>query len=196
MKLLSRTTLCVKLMGTFGVLLTLVLGLSYCALTAIRGLGGSLDSAVNSTAKKLQITADIRAGVSQMRLRAALAEISLINANFVHSVNDGGTETVCGDCHTADRVVANRQGFEELSGQTDQKAAQLESMASSDGERKALAMLRSGVASWARMYQQYLALAEQKSFSKAHDIMVGEIYPLVQTLDASVDALTVAQAKL
>jgi methyl-accepting chemotaxis protein len=196
MKRPGRITLIFKLMGSFTILLALVLGLSYCALTAIRGLGGSLASAVNSTAKKLRLSADLRAGVHQMRLRAALAEISLINATLVRSVRqDDGSESVCGDCHTADRVVTSRQAFEEVCGRTDQRAVQLRSLITSAGERKALDILQTGVASWARLYRQYLLLAEQKDFARAHEIMVSEIYPLVETMDAASDALTAEQEK-
>ena len=46
-----RVTLCFKLIGSFAVLLAMVAGLSLCALQGIRSLGGSLDTAVNSTAK-------------------------------------------------------------------------------------------------------------------------------------------------
>lgn len=196
MKGKKRITLCFKLMGSFAMLLALVVGLSYCALTAIRGLGRALDSAVNSTAKKLQLSTGIQADVHQMRLRAALAEISLINSSLVHSVKDGASETVCADCHTADRVVANRQAFEEICARTEQATGKLAALVTSEGERKELAVLQSGVATWAALYKRYLLFAQQKSFPQAHEIMVGQIYPLVQTLDSATDALTAEQEKL
>ncbi|HEY1493686.1 MAG TPA: hypothetical protein VGF49_04055 [Candidatus Solibacter sp.] len=150
---------------------------------------------MNSTAKKLSLSTEIREGLSQMRLKAALAEISLINGTLVHSVRQGEVETVCGDCHTADRVVTNRQAFEAICARTDQRAAQLATLISSGDERKALGVLQAGVASWARLYRQYLSLAEQRDFPKAHKIMVGEIYPLVQRMDAASDQLITEQEK-
>jgi ABC-type multidrug transport system fused ATPase/permease subunit len=195
MKGRTKVTLVFKLMGSFAVLLALLAGLSCCALLAIRGLGHSLDSAVNSTAKKLSLVAEIRASVHQMRLRAALAEISLINATLVHSVKQGNVETVCGDCHTSDRVGTNRLAFEEICRRTDHRAVQLVALISSDAERSALGVLRAGVSSWAGLYRQYLVVAERGDFTKAHDIMVGEIYPLVQTLDEASDRLTAEQER-
>src|ERR1035438_2534852 len=106
-----RVTLCFKLMGSFVALLGMVGGLSLCALQGIRSLGGSLDTAVNSTAKKMEIAASMHSGVHQMRVHAALAEISLLNT-MIHSVKGSdGAETECAMCHTADRVDENRDAF-------------------------------------------------------------------------------------
>jgi methyl-accepting chemotaxis protein/methyl-accepting chemotaxis protein-1 (serine sensor receptor) len=195
MKRPANITVILKLMVSFTVLLALVVGLSFCAWVAIRGLGGSLDAAVNSTAKKLSLSAEIRVGLHQMRLRAALAEISLINATLIHSVGQGKGETVCSDCHTGDRVVVNRQSFEDICGRTERRATELAALISSEGERKSLDVLRAGMSSWAALYRQYLLLAEQKDFSKAHEVMVGAIYPLVETMDSASDALTAEQEK-
>ena len=80
-----RVTLCFKLMGSFAALLVMLAVLSLCALLGIRSLAGSLDTAVNSTAKKMEMAAAIDSGVHEMRVHAALAEISLLS-NMIRGV--------------------------------------------------------------------------------------------------------------
>src|ERR1022692_2417440 len=67
-----------KLLLAFAVVLALVMAL-YSSLTAIGGLGGALDVAVNGTAKKLRLVGDLQAGFQEMRVDAAKLEISLTN---------------------------------------------------------------------------------------------------------------------
>src|ERR1017187_2916139 len=68
-----------KLLLAFAVVLALVMALGYSSLTAIGGLGGALDVAVNGTAKKLRLVGDLQAGFQEMRVDAAKLEISLTN---------------------------------------------------------------------------------------------------------------------
>ena len=68
-----QISVCFKLIGSFAALMVLVGALSYCALAAIRGLGASLDRAVNVTAKKMDLARGIHANLNQMRVDAALA---------------------------------------------------------------------------------------------------------------------------
>jgi len=59
------------------VLLALVGALSDAALMAVRRLGTSLDTAVNVTAKKMDLALSVDANLNQMRVHAAMAEISI-----------------------------------------------------------------------------------------------------------------------
>ena len=70
-----RITLCFKLVGSFVALLALILVLGAIGLAAIHGLGRSLDVAVNTTAKKMDLTAAMHSGVAEMRTHALLAEV-------------------------------------------------------------------------------------------------------------------------
>ena len=69
-------------MGSFIASLAMVIALSLCALNGIRSLGRSLDTSVNSTAKKMRISADMYAGIHQMRVHAVLAEVSILNPDY------------------------------------------------------------------------------------------------------------------
>ena len=184
-----RVKLCFKLIGSFTALLTMVAALSVCAFQGIRSLGGSLDTAVNSTARKMEIAAAIHSGVHQMRVHATLAEISLLNTIIRNVPGDSGDEMTCTTCHTADRVDANRAAFAALGGKLAQQAAAMRPLVHSKAERTALDAMQGGIAEWGLLYSKYLDLAVRRNFSQAHEIMVGQIYPILPKIDEAGDAL-------
>jgi methyl-accepting chemotaxis protein/methyl-accepting chemotaxis protein-1 (serine sensor receptor) len=190
---LRRITFGAKLYGSFGALLLLVAVLGGLALTTIRSLGGSLDYAVNSSAKKATLIAAMHTGIVEMRVHAALAEISLLNTKIAAGALGMVSGTECSSCHTLDRVDANRQEFETVAARVTHEADEIRKFPLSSKERQALDTLASGVASWTSLYRRYLSLGEQKDFPQGHDIMVDRVYPLVATLDQATDALAQEQ---
>src|ERR1035437_1329715 len=128
-------TLCFKLMGSFVALLAMVVVLSLCALQGIRSLGGSLDMAVNSTAKKIEMAAAMHSGVYQMRVHAALAEISLLNTMIQTVKGSNGEETECAMCHTPERVDANRDAFLALAARLTQQATAMRALVRTSAEQ-------------------------------------------------------------
>src|SRR5689334_15767406 len=107
----ARLTITQKLVISFTAILVLVVMMGYGSLAIIRSLGSSLNSAVNSTARKLELATGVHATVCNMQLHAALGEISLINSTFLGDLSlgkdrDGGT--ACKSCHTPDQVGVNR----------------------------------------------------------------------------------------
>jgi methyl-accepting chemotaxis protein/methyl-accepting chemotaxis protein-1 (serine sensor receptor) len=190
---LRRITFGAKLFGSFGALLVLVAVLGGMALTTIRSLGGSLDYAVNSSAKKATLIAAMHTGVVEMRVHAALAEISLLNTKIAPGALGMVSGTECTSCHTLDRVDANRQAFETAAARVTHQADDLRRFSLSSKESQALGTLSAGVASWTSLYRQYLSLDEQKNFPQGHDIMVDQVYPLVAKLDQATDVLAEEQ---
>ena len=190
-----RVTLCFKLMGSFAALVTMVVVLSLCALQGIRSLGGSLDTAVNSTARKAQIAAVMHSGVYQMRVHAALAEISLLNT-MIHAVKgSNGEETECTMCHTPERVDANRDAFLALAARLTQQATAMRALVRTSAEKTSLDALQAGLASWEPLYRKYLDLAVRKDFPQAHEIMVGQIYPVLPKIVEAADTLNAEQQR-
>jgi methyl-accepting chemotaxis protein/methyl-accepting chemotaxis protein-1 (serine sensor receptor) len=188
-----RLTLCFKLMGSFVALLVMVVALSVCALQGMRSLAGSLDTAVNSTARKMEIAAAIHSGVHQMRVHASLAEISLLNT-MIHSVKGSdGQDTDCTMCHTSDRVDENRDAFLALGTKLAQQAAIMRPLVHSTAEQAALDAIQAGIAAWSPLYRKYLELAAHKDFTQAHEIMVGQIYPMLPKIVQAADALNAEQ---
>ena len=191
-----RMTLCFKLMGSFAALLAMVVALSLCALQGIRSLGGSLDTAVNSTAKKIEMAAAMHSGVYQMRVHASLAEISLLNTMIRNVPGSSGEDVACTACHTPDRVDANRDAFVALGAKLAQQATAMRPLVHSTAEQTSLDAIQAGIANWEPLYRKYLDLAVRKDFSQAHEIMVGQIYPMLPKIVEAADALNAEEQRL
>ena len=188
-------TLCFKLVSSFGALLALILVMGAIALYGIRGLGWSLEFAVNSTARKMDLAAVMHSGVEEMKIHAALAEISLLDTKIADGAMGSVSGTSCTSCHTLDRVTSNRQALEASAANLLRKVEEFRGMSLNADESKALDTLQSGVAEWAPLYQRYLNLAQQGDFSTAHGIMVDQIYPLVARIETAADVLNTQQQK-
>ena len=86
------------MLAVAGVLwVTLVMGSLW--LYTISRLGSSLDTAVNATAKKLQLVGEMRAGFQGMRAEATKTEVSLINSMVKNLASNKGEE--CASCHNS-----------------------------------------------------------------------------------------------
>src|SRR4051794_34686727 len=129
-----------------------------------------------------------------MRLHAPPAKNSLINNMMVYRVRhkkaNTGTTTkmVWQHCHTPAKKLSNRQLFESTSTTLAAEGSTLSSLIVSQDERDALDTLQKGVSAWKPLYEKYLNLASQKDFPAAHDIMLGEIYPLVDELSTAAES--------
>jgi len=191
-----RVTMCFKLMGSFVALLAMLAALSLCALQGIRSLAGSLDTAVNSTAKKMEMAAAIHSGVHEMRVHAALAEISLLNTMIKSVPGSSGEDAGCSACHTADRVDSNRDAFLAKAAKLSQQVTAMLPLVRSAAERTSLDAIQGGISNWGRLYSQYLELAGHKDYSSAHDTMVSQIYPVLPRIMEAADSLSAEQLRL
>ena len=191
-----RATMCFKLMGSFAALLIMVVALGLCALQGIRSLGGSLDTAVNSTAKKMETVAAIHSGVHEMRVHAAMAEISLLTTMIKSVPGSSGDDAGCSACHTPDRVDSNRDAFLAKAANLSRQVAAMRPLVHSATEQASLDAIQGGVSTWMRLYSQYLDLAAHKDFSLAHDTMVDQIYPVLPKITEAADSLRAEQQKL
>jgi methyl-accepting chemotaxis protein len=188
----SMKKISTKLLLAFATVLALVMGLGYSSLTAIGGLGGALDVAVNGTAKKLRLVGDLQAGFQEMRADAAKVEISLVNT----MIGRLDAKAACGSCHTLDTVETQRQQFEAVATRLGAQVAQLGPLAVDDSERQAVHTVETGIAEWLTLYRQYLKLTTARDYTAAHEVMLDKIYPLVETMDKAAKQLAVRQQEL
>jgi methyl-accepting chemotaxis protein/methyl-accepting chemotaxis protein-1 (serine sensor receptor) len=192
MKSLKRIS--TKLLLAFALLLALVMGLGYSSLTAIGGLGGALDVAVNGTAKKLRLVGDLQAGFQEMRADATKAEISLLNAIIgqldTHRLNAGAT---CGSCHSADTVDTQRAQFEAVATRLGAKVAELRPLVATADGKQAVQMLDAGIAEWPALYRQYLKFMGDRDYTSAHQVILDRIDPLIEGMDKAASLLAANQ---
>jgi methyl-accepting chemotaxis protein len=175
----GRFTIGKKLAIGFGLLLALVVASGLGSLRMIRGLGSTLDSAVDVTARKMHFADTLLSGFRQVRLASTLTEISLVNATLVGRTLGGKENTACGTCHTLDSLVVGEATVEAAFGEAKRAAASLGSLASGAEERQEIERIRRGLPEWQAHYAEYLRLARQNDFTAAHSILLEHIYPLV-----------------
>ncbi|MGO4882721.1 MAG: hypothetical protein ACLP59_18165 [Bryobacteraceae bacterium] len=187
----SAKKISTKLLLAFGAVFALVLALGYSSLKAIGGLGGALDAAVNSTAKKLRLVGELQSGFQEMRADAAKLEISLVNTLIERAGTGDGA--ACGSCHTLDTVDAQRQQFEAVAARLGGEIAQLRPLVAGTQEKQAVEAMDTGIAGWAALYRQYLKLTTAHDYTAAHEVMLDKIYPLVESMDKAAKQLAAKQ---
>jgi methyl-accepting chemotaxis protein len=198
MAIKPTTRISAKLLFSFATVLALVLGLSYSSLTAIDRLSASLNNAVNANARKLQLAGEIHTGFAGLRADSTKVEMSLVNMLIVRlDTHDGAADgSTCSGCHTRDNVGGQKKRFDDNARLLKQKIIEMRPLVSNEGERQALDKIDRGVAEWLGLYENYLSLAWEHRFSDAHEIMLGKIYPLIDSLDKAADQLAAQQQAL
>jgi methyl-accepting chemotaxis protein len=192
----GRFTVGKKLTIGFGLLLALIVGSGLGSLRMIRGLGSTLDSTVDVTARKMHLADTLLSGFRQVRLAATLTEISLVNSTLAGrmTLGDKGA-AACGDCHTADRVTAGESAVAAAFDDAKRAAASVASLRSDAAEREAIDRIQRGLPQWQAHYAEYLKLARQNNFTAAHEIVLERIYPLVGELQETAERIRELEAQ-
>lgn len=193
-KKMSQKKITTRLLWSFGIIFLLVVASNYSSLTAIGKLGLSLDTAVKTNSKNLQLVGEIEARCQELRAQSTKVEMSLINALVGRLESHGKTtNTACSSCHTQENVVAQKEEFDKVSVQLRRSIAAMRSRIQSAAERKNLDTVENGVTEWLALYRQYLDLAGASDFDSAHEIMLGKIYPLVESVGKASSELVAEQ---
>jgi methyl-accepting chemotaxis protein/methyl-accepting chemotaxis protein-1 (serine sensor receptor) len=192
----STTRISVKLLISVATVLALILGLGFSSLNVISRLGASLDGCIHVHGRKVRLLGDIRTNFEAMRADSAKLELSLINM-FVERLGkaDQGGDA-CSSCHTQDTVHSQKQRFDQAGSRLKRDVSELRPLASTESERAALDAVETQIGEWLRLYEQYLDLAWKKDFTNAHEVMLGKIYPLVDSLNQVAGRLSQQQEEM
>ena len=186
----SRMKVGARIMFAVVGVLSVTLIMGSCWLYTIARLGGSLDTAVNVTARKMALVGDMRTGFQGMRAEATKTEVSLINSVIKNLATNKGDE--CSSCHTQDTIAAQKAKFDNRGAALTRDVADLTQLA--DGkERQLLDGIAAGVHEWPVLYAEYMHFALDGHFPEAHSVMLDRIYPLVERLDKSAEELQARQ---
>jgi methyl-accepting chemotaxis protein len=192
---LHQLTVGVKMTAAFAALLAISLGSGYASFRMIQMTGAAFSTAVDTTAKKLAMADRLRTGTRDLRLHATLAEISLIEGTMVGHVNGKGGDMVCADCHTSDKVTESRGAFDTEAAQLQKDANTLLRLVTTNAERASVMQLSAALSRWQPLYKAYFDSALQNDFAKAHETMIGAIYPLVDEIEKSATALAAQEER-
>ena len=168
----SQMTVGKKLLLSFGAILALLLLLGYSSFSAIGTLTQSLDTAVNSSAKKLAAAADFNGDASEMvALEARI-----------------GLRTMIGDSATAQKY--DRRYSEKIES-ADRNLKEIRPLLVTDAGRAAADAMQSGLAAWKTVHQEFLALcANHKDNREIVAFVADRIAPISDRVQAAGDDLT------
>jgi methyl-accepting chemotaxis protein/methyl-accepting chemotaxis protein-1 (serine sensor receptor) len=189
-----RITIGRKLVIGFCILLALILGSGVGSLRMIESLGGTLDSAVDVTSKRMRLADSLVAGFRQVRLASTLTEISLMNATLMGEMklHDG---TSCATCHTVANAAEQERAVATAIAVVMREAAALDGITADPAQRALLAGIRAGLPEWQALYSDYLRLVRGHEFTSAHEVVLDRIYPLVGGMEKSAEQVRDLEAK-
>ena len=123
----SQLTVGKKLMISFGIMLALTLGLAYSSLTSISSLSADLNTAVNSSAKKLDGSAQLTIDTSDMfSLERGMAVRAITNETAI--------------------VEKYRRDFERLASEAEKDIKDILPLLTTDAGRRAAETAQTGLA--------------------------------------------------
>jgi methyl-accepting chemotaxis protein/methyl-accepting chemotaxis protein-1 (serine sensor receptor) len=170
-------------------LIACLLALSLTSLWVISKLGTSLDSAVNGTAKKLDLLASTREGFQQLKATSTREHVAFAIGELARR-SPNGAQWTCTACHVASSTEDTLHDIRASAGGVQQHAAELRSLVSDESEIKALNTLDHGATQWVGYTEGYLRLASSNHFEDAHAILRDQMFPLVEDTDKAAAVLT------
>ncbi|HEX9117463.1 MAG TPA: methyl-accepting chemotaxis protein, partial [Anaerolineae bacterium] len=160
-----------KLTLAFAGMLGLVLALSYVALSSIGSLGAELDQAVNSTAKKLDLGAAMRARTQEMVSANRGAQLAYLSDDL-------------------EAVRKNKEKQEAARARLVQQVAELRPLVKTETEAAILRTIENGVSTWAPLSAQYLEYGSRKQFAEANALQSEKMLPVVLAMERAGTAFT------
>jgi hypothetical protein len=174
-----------KLTLNFVAMLALVLVSSGVVVTLLRSLGGALNVAVNSTAKKLAAAGSIRAGFQEVSAYTRATHLNYV----IRELERGRKDSTCGACHDEEKLDKNRRGFETALATLQTQFAALRPLVDAADERNALGNLERAAGAWSQHYHEYLEQAGSGHFEAAHQIVTDKMYPILADVQLNTVAL-------
>jgi len=165
-----------KLFIVFTGMTALLVLLGAVSLYSVSELGGGLDTAVHSTARKMKLVGNLTTSFQQMKAEARGEEISYIFRSL-------DTKGQCTVCHDSDFIRMQHQRFSGAGTRALGSVRELATLATGDAEKKTVASLQAGIERWIGFYDQYRQLAESGKFLEGNELMQGSIYPILAEND-------------
>jgi methyl-accepting chemotaxis protein/methyl-accepting chemotaxis protein-1 (serine sensor receptor) len=175
-----------KLFLVFAGMTALLVVLGGTSLHSVSELSGGLDTAINTTAKKMKLVGSLTASFQQMKSEARGEEISYIFASL-------DTKGACTVCHDTAFIKGQHDRFRAAGERAMASIHELRAMAVSDSEKKTAAGLQNGLERWTSNYEQYRQLAGAGKFLEGNELMQGSIYPILEENDRTAAELIAQQ---
>ncbi|HTC35989.1 MAG TPA: hypothetical protein VK724_21605, partial [Bryobacteraceae bacterium] len=196
----KRLTVSQTLSVNFGVILVLTGLLTYSSVDTVRRLGGMLDREVNENARVADLTGSIKLRIREMKefsdatqFSYAAAKVLQVNSSKAHNAGSMGE---CSVCHAFGSPQEKRADFAKLAQQAAQDADELLPLVHSGQTREMLQTIRGSITEWQQVFQHYLELVSSGDFAGGHGLVMGEMAPLLEKIEAASGKLEAEQQKM
>jgi methyl-accepting chemotaxis protein len=196
----KRFTVSQKLSINFGVILALTGLLTYSSIDTVRRLGGLLDREVNENARVADLIGSIKLKIREMKEFSIVTQFSYaagkvlkVNSSKAHNA---GSMPECSVCHTLGSSQEKQKDFAALAEIAARDADELLPLVHSDQTRAMLQTMRGSITEWQQVFQKYLATVSAGDFAGGHGLVVDNMVPLLQKIDAAAAQLESDQQKL
>jgi len=166
----SQMTIGKKLIVCFAAMLMAALGLGYSSWSSVGKLGGLLDSAVNKTANKLALAANLGKTLSEMSsLERGIA--------FRTATKDAGTAEQYG------------QLFEQKVGQADNDLKEIRPLLVDETGRQTVETAQTSLAAWQSVHRDFLAVCRKSKLTDVSRMLTEKVLPIEATTQQNVEKL-------
>ena len=172
----SRHTIGTKLVvGVAASVLSLAV-LSATSLWVISVLGGSLDEAVNLTARKLELLGRTRDAFQELKNASLRAQVAYSIGEMGRSSETGA---YCVACHTPPAVEDTVREIETAGAEVRELSGELRQLISDASDQKTLEAFEGGASHWVDYTKQYLDFANSDRFEDAHTVLRDRMFPIL-----------------
>jgi len=166
---------------TYGLLVafSLTLGLGYGGWSSIGKMGHELDTAVNITARKMDLVGELTTGVESMKTYGSKTQFAFVMSNLTQTNAKLGANTTCSMCHVAEGRETKQREMAAITTDITSTISKLDPLVTSETGRKALASVGDNVARYPAMFREYLTLVDGNKYDDAHALLRDRMFPLV-----------------
>jgi methyl-accepting chemotaxis protein len=168
--------------------------LSITSLWVISTLGSSLDSAINGTAKKLDLLSGTQQSFQKMKTISQREQVGFAIAELQHR-SSSGAQWDCPACHSTNPINDTITQIQASAAEVKQHSGELRGLISDPTELKSLDTLDAGSAQWLDGSKDYLRLADTNHFEDAHAILRDKMLPVIEDTDKAAAVLADAERK-
>lgn len=161
--------------------------LGAASLTVIGRLGRSLDSALNVTARQLDLVARARDDFQDLKNLSLRQQIAYTISEMERREAAGKSAVggQCSSCHVADSAAESLQSLQKVGADIARQTVQLRQLGAAGAEHRELDALDAQAAAWLKGSRDFLQLAEAGKFEEAHTILRDRIFPILDKVDES-----------
>lgn len=187
---MNRLTIRGKLTAALAGLMLSVLVLGFTSLQAIATLGSSLDSAVNGTAKRVDLLGATQAAFQEMKDESVREQMTytILEIDRQSGAKNQVQPTYgmsCSACHVPESIGESVRKLDAAGGLAKQRTGELLRLVSDETDRRALQAIDQWASGWMADDKQYLALASANRFEEAHTILRDRMLPVLEEVGKS-----------